>query len=74
MTSAKKRITIIDVAAQAGVSHQTVSRVINNSPNVNEETRRKIQQVIADLNYRPSLAARRLTWSALFRHWLHCTL
>jgi len=60
MTSAKKRITIIDVAAQAGVSHQTVSRVINDSPNVNEETRRSVQQVIADLNYRPSLAARSL--------------
>ena len=60
MAIAKKRATIKDVAAQAGVSYQTVSRVINDQPGVTEKTRGKVQQAIADLNYRPSLAARSL--------------
>ena len=60
MATAKKRATIKDVAAQAGVSYQTVSRVINNQPGVTEKTRSKVQQAIADLNYRPNLAARSL--------------
>ena len=60
MAIAKKRATIKDVAAQAGVSYQTVSRVINDQPGVTEKTRSKVQQAIADLNYRPSLAARSL--------------
>jgi DNA-binding LacI/PurR family transcriptional regulator len=60
MAPAKKRVTIKDVAARAGVSYQTVSRVINNSANVRETTRQRIQQAIAELNYRPSLAARSL--------------
>jgi DNA-binding LacI/PurR family transcriptional regulator len=60
MVPAKKRVTIKDVAARAGVSYQTVSRVINNSFDVSESTRRKVQQAIADLDYRPSLAARSL--------------
>ena len=58
--SEKKRTTIKDVAAQAGVSYQTVSRVINNSPHVSEETRQRVQQAIINLDYRPSLAARSL--------------
>ncbi len=60
MAIAKKRPTIKDVAAQAGVSYQTVSRVINDQPGVTEKTRSKVQQAIAELNYRPSLAARSL--------------
>lgn len=60
MAPAKKRITIKDVAARAGVSYQTVSRVINNSSDVSESTRQRVQQAIDDLNYRPSLAARSL--------------
>lgn len=60
MPLAKKRATIKDVAAQAGVSHQTVSRVINNHPLVSELTRAKVQQAIANLGYRPNLAARSL--------------
>ncbi len=60
MAAAKKRATIKDVAAQAGVSYQTVSRVINNQPGVTEETRRKVQEAIETLNFRPSLAARSL--------------
>lgn len=60
MVHGKKRITIKDVAVRAGVSHQTVSRVINDHPLVSDTTRQKVKQAIADLNYRPSLAARSL--------------
>jgi len=60
MSPAKKRATIKDVAALADVSYQTVSRVINDSPNVSKKTRQKVNQAIVDLNYRPSLAARSL--------------
>ena len=60
MTRAKKRVTIKDVAAQAGVSHQTVSRVINNQASVTQKTRQRVQQTIEALNFRPSLAARSL--------------
>lgn len=56
----KKKATIKDVAAAAGVSHQTVSRVINNRPDVAEETRRRVWQVIEELNYQPSAIARSL--------------
>lgn len=60
MTLAKKRVTIKDVAAEAGVSYQTVSRVINNSDNVKPKTRASVQRAIESLNFRPSLAARSL--------------
>src|SRR5262245_11159220 len=54
---------MIDVARRAGVSYQTVSRVINNRPDVSEETRRKIQEIIEELGYHPSAAARSLVSS-----------
>ena len=57
----KQRVTIRDVAAAAGVSHQTVSRVINHRPDVAEETRRRVWQIIEELNYHPSAIARSLT-------------
>src|SRR3954462_12536512 len=49
-----------DVAARAGVSHQTVSRVINGSPNVAPLTRERVERAIAELGYRPNTAARAL--------------
>lgn len=55
-----KRVSIFQVAQAAGVSHQTVSRVINQSPNVSEQTRARVLQVIDELGYRPSGAARAL--------------
>lgn len=58
--AAKKRVTIYDIAKRAGVSYQTVSRVINHSPNVKEVTRQKVDLAITELNYRPNLAARSL--------------
>lgn len=51
---------MVDVARLAGVSHQTVSRVLNNSPAVHPETRRKVEHAIATLGYRRNLAARTL--------------
>jgi LacI family transcriptional regulator len=55
-----KRATIKQVAKAAGVSTQTVSRVINDRPDVSPETRGRIQQVIVDLDYQPSALARSL--------------
>ena len=49
-----------DVAAVAGVSHQTVSRVINGHPNVTERTRVRVLAAIQELGYRPNRAARML--------------
>lgn len=60
-TSGKPRAndpTIEDVAAAAGVSIRTVSRVLNKSPKVNAQTRERIEEAIAQLNFRPSLRAR----------------
>ena len=55
-----KRTTIRDVAAAAGVSHQTVSRVLNDKPDVAPETRQRVLQVIEELGYQPSAIARGL--------------
>jgi DNA-binding LacI/PurR family transcriptional regulator len=49
-----------DVAERAGVSHQTVSRVINNHPNVSKATRERVEAAIAELGYRRNTAARSL--------------
>ena len=49
-----------DVARMAGVSHQTVSRVLNDHPNVRSETRERVERAIAELGYRRNLAARAL--------------
>ena len=59
--------TIRDVAARAGVSPMTVSRVINRETTVKEETRILVEQAITDLNYAPNPAARSLAGSAPFR-------
>jgi DNA-binding LacI/PurR family transcriptional regulator len=55
------RITIGDVAKRAGVGRGTVSRVLNNRPNVDPETRARVQAVIDELDFVPSTAARRLS-------------
>ena len=51
---------IFDVAKLAGVSHQTVSRVLNDLPNVRPATRERVERAIAQLRYSPSPAARAL--------------
>ena len=43
-----------DVARAAGVSQQTVSRVANGLPNVNEQTRQRVQAAMQELGFRPS--------------------
>lgn len=55
------RATIKEVASVAGVSTQTVSRVINGRPDVSSETRKRVQEVIQELSYRPSTLARSLS-------------
>lgn len=52
--------TIEDVARLAGVSRQTVSRVVNRSPNVKPAVRERIEAAIAELAYVPNLSARRM--------------
>src|SRR3954466_12764905 len=54
------RVTIAQVAEEAGVSAMTVSNVINGKPGASEETRRRVLQVAARLGYRPNTSARTL--------------
>lgn len=54
------RKTIHDVAALAEVSIKTVSRVMNDEPSVRPDTRRRVREAMAALNYQPSLPARSL--------------
>jgi LacI family transcriptional regulator len=58
--------TIYDVAAKAGVSIKTVSRVMNDEQNVRDSMRAKVRVAAAALNYRPSLSARSLAGSRSF--------
>ena len=58
-----KKANIYDVAQLAGVSHQTVSRVLNNHASLKSETREKVENAIAQLDYRPNQAARQLVTS-----------
>ena len=53
-------VTIHDIARRAGVGVGTVSRVLNDSPNVSEATRTQVRQVMAEANYRPKSAAKTL--------------
>ncbi len=55
-----KRSTIKEVASAAGVSTQTVSRVVNDRPDVSPETRERVQKIIAELGFQPSALARSL--------------
>jgi DNA-binding LacI/PurR family transcriptional regulator len=58
--NAARSPAMTDVARLAGVSHQTVSRVLNDHPNVREQTRLRVRAAIAELGYRPNRAARAL--------------
>ncbi len=55
------KITLYDIARKAGVSSQTVSRVINNRPDVSRATRRRVQDIIDSLGYQPNAIARSLS-------------
>lgn len=66
MASSGGASTINDVARLAAVSIKTVSRVMNNEPNVRPETRQKVQEAANLLHYRPNLLARSLAGSRSF--------
>lgn len=53
--------TIYDVAREAGVSIATVSKVLNSSGRISDKTREKVNRVMEELNYKPSLVASALT-------------
>jgi DNA-binding LacI/PurR family transcriptional regulator len=59
--SERKRATIRQVAVEAGVSKQTVSRVLNERPDVARETRKRVERIIHQLGYKPSAVARSLS-------------
>lgn len=59
----RQSVTIKHVAADSGVSLQTVSRVINNEPNVRPEMKQRVQESIDRLGYVPSIAAQRMSGS-----------
>jgi DNA-binding LacI/PurR family transcriptional regulator len=56
----KRGATIYDVARLAGVSHQTVTRVLRGFEGIRPETRQRVQSALAELDYRPNMAARSL--------------
>jgi DNA-binding LacI/PurR family transcriptional regulator len=60
-SAAPRAASIRDVARAAGVSHQTVSRVLNDSPQLHAKTRERVLAAIEELQYRPSAAARALS-------------
>ncbi|MBK8458842.1 MAG: LacI family DNA-binding transcriptional regulator [Micropruina sp.] len=55
-----KAATIYDVARLAGVSHQTVSRLLKGENTLSPRTRRRVEKALAELDYRPNEAARTL--------------
>lgn len=63
MARRRQEVTIKHVASEAGVSLQTVSRVINNEPNVRPAMKEKVQAAIDLLGYVPSIAAQRMSGS-----------
>jgi LacI family transcriptional regulator len=56
----RARVTLADVAAEAGVSPMTVSNVVNERPGVSEATRRRVLAVASEMGYVPNLSARGL--------------
>ena len=59
-TRAPRRVVMSDVGRLAGVSHQTVSRVVNGSPHVRPQTRERVLEAMEELGYRPNPVARAL--------------
>lgn len=56
----RRAVSMADVAVEAGVSQQTVSRVVNGQPNVSQATRDRVTDAMARLGYRPNFAGRSL--------------
>jgi DNA-binding LacI/PurR family transcriptional regulator len=59
-SAAPRTAVMMDVARLAGVSHQTVSRVLNDHPSVRAQTRDRVLEAVRELDYRPNSAARAL--------------
>lgn len=66
MAKRQQRITLAHVAREAGVSQMTVSRVMNNTGRISEQTRQHVREVIERLGYRPSRAARTLVTNTTY--------
>ena len=60
MAIKKKRVTISDIALEAGVSKATISRVLSDSPKVKEESRQKILEIMEKRSFIPNLMAQSL--------------
>lgn len=60
-TPSRRTVRLADVAKLAGVSSQTVSRVVRGEPSVAEGTRRRVEKALRRLDYQPNLAARSLS-------------
>lgn len=58
-------VTIKDIAKYANVSHTTVSRALNNSPYIKEETKNKILHIAKQLNYVPNYSAKKFSASKI---------
>ena len=56
----KKRVTVTDIAKEAGVSLKTASRALNNSPHVRKEKREAVLRAAKKFNFRPNISARQL--------------
>lgn len=66
-------VTINEVAKEAGVSITTVSRVLNNNYPVKEETRKRVEEAIKKLNFKPNQMARGLITKKKFHYRNTCT-
>src|SRR6185437_13711307 len=60
------RVTITDVDRTVGTSKKTISRVLNNDPNVSQSMRQRVTDAVAALNYRPLTSARSLAANRSF--------
>ncbi len=61
-----KKLTVKDIAKKAGVSVTAVSFVLNNKPGVSEETRKRIQDIINETSFKPSLSSKKLVLNKSF--------
>ena len=66
---ARRRVTIFDVAREAGVSYATVSRVVNNKNSILADKRARVLAAMERLGYVPNMQARRLGRRAFASRW-----
>ena len=61
-----KKLTVKDIAKRAGVSVTAVSFVLNNKPGVSDSTRKRVQQIIEETDFKPSLSSKKLVLNKSF--------